>query len=210
MNYPSVLGRAGSNEVPFFGNLLNLAQSIMVNRENQASRAETVKKINERLNSPLPWPRLGIFVEGTCSNRKALLEFKPGAFIPGLPVQPVCFKYPNRIDSISWCWKGPSFWWLLWLTLSQFHNRFEIHFLPTYHPNEEEKKNPILFANNVRAVMAKYLDVPVTDYSFEDFLLMSKFEKINIPYEIDQVNVNKIKKQLGYDMFLIYFINLFN
>lgn len=44
---------------------------------------------------------------------------------------------------------------LLWLTLTQPYSYCEIEFLPVYVPNEEEKRDPKLFANNVRAVMAK-------------------------------------------------------
>lgn len=44
---------------------------------------------------------------------------------------------------------------LLWLTLSQVYSSCEIEFLPVYNPSEEEKKDPKLFAYNVRAVMAK-------------------------------------------------------
>jgi hypothetical protein len=46
---------------------------------------------------------------------------------------------------------------LLWLTLTQPYSYCEIEFLPVYTPNEEEKRDPKLFANNVRAVMAKYV-----------------------------------------------------
>lgn len=44
---------------------------------------------------------------------------------------------------------------LLWLTLTQANSKCEIEFLPVYVPNEEEKKDPKLFAHNVRNVMAK-------------------------------------------------------
>ncbi|TWW65410.1 Lysophosphatidylcholine acyltransferase 1 [Takifugu flavidus] len=57
---------------------------------------------------------------------------------------------------------------ILWLTLCQLHNAMEIEYLPVYTPSEEEKENPSLFANNVRKVMAKALEVPLTDLSFED------------------------------------------
>lgn len=44
---------------------------------------------------------------------------------------------------------------LLWLTLTQVNTSCEIEFLPVYRPSEEEKRDPKLFANNVRKVMAK-------------------------------------------------------
>ena len=39
------------------------------------------------------WPQLMIFPEGSTSNRKALMSFKPGAFVPGKPVQPILIRY---------------------------------------------------------------------------------------------------------------------
>lgn len=44
---------------------------------------------------------------------------------------------------------------LLWLTMTQFYTYCELEFLPVYVPTEEEKRNPKLFASNVRDVMAK-------------------------------------------------------
>lgn len=52
-----------------------------------------------------------------------------------------------------------SFLWnrleLIWLTLTQFFTYCELEFLPVYVPSEEEKKDPQLYAQNVRDVMAK-------------------------------------------------------
>jgi hypothetical protein len=50
---------------------------------------------------------------------------------------------------------------LLWLTLTQVHSSCEIEFLPVYTPNEEEKHDPKLYANNVRRLMAKYVQFHV-------------------------------------------------
>jgi lysophosphatidylcholine acyltransferase/lyso-PAF acetyltransferase len=47
----------------------------------------------------------------------------------------------------------------------------EIHYLDIYVPNEEEKKDPTLFAKNVRNVIATTLGIPTTDHCFDDVLL---------------------------------------
>lgn len=39
-----------------------------------------------------------------------------------------------------------------------------------YVPTQQERDNPLLFARNVRAVMAKVMKVPVTDHSYHDYL----------------------------------------
>ena len=45
-----------------------------------------------------------------------------------------------------------------------------MEFLPVYHPNEEEKEDAKLFANNVRLQMATQLNVPVVDRSVSEFV----------------------------------------
>lgn len=132
------------------------------------------------------------------------MEFKLGPFLPGKPVQPVCIKYNDTIDSISWPYKGPSVWWLALLTLCKLHNSFEFHYLPVYYPNDEEKQNPELYANNVRLVMAKYLNIPISDYSFEDIRLMTKFESYKLPCDLGKIKVNKVKQNLGISLDAIF------
>lgn len=40
------------------------------------------------------------------------------------------------------------------LLLSQFVNHIEVMRLPVYHPSEQEKEDPKLYAENVRKLMA--------------------------------------------------------
>ena len=58
--------------------------------------------------------------------------------------------------------------YLIWLTLTQFVTYCEIEFLPVYVPSEEELGDARLFADNVRDVMAKALNLPVTNCLYED------------------------------------------
>ena len=62
-------------------------------------------------------------------------------------------------------------------SLSQFRIHHSVEFLPPYSPSEEEKAKPQLFANNVRAVMAARMGVPVTDCSYYDYLRINKAEQ---------------------------------
>ncbi|KAJ8972089.1 hypothetical protein NQ317_018333 [Molorchus minor] len=154
--------------------LINFTQPVYVWRDDPDSRQNTIKEIINRATSKLDWPQILIFPEGTCTNRSCLITFKPGAFYPGVPIQPVCIRYPNKLDTVTWTWEGPSALKLLWLTLTQPFSNCELEFLPIYVPNEEEKRDPKLFANNVRAVMAKALGVPVVDYTYDDCKLMTR------------------------------------
>ncbi|RXM27644.1 Lysophosphatidylcholine acyltransferase 1 [Acipenser ruthenus] len=119
------------------------------------------------------------------------------AFIPAVPVQPVVLRYPNKMDTITWTWQGPGAFDILWLTLCQLHNVVEIEFLPVYTPSDEEKKNPALFANNVRCLMAKALEVPVTDYSFEDCQLAMAEGQLKLPAETCLLEFAKLVRRLS-------------
>lgn len=47
--------------------------------------------------------------------------------------------------------------------MAQPFNRMEVTYLPVYVPTAAEKKDPHLFANNVRALIARTLDVPTLE-----------------------------------------------
>lgn len=85
------------------------------------------------------------------------------------------------------------------LTLSQLFTRVEVEFMPVYIPNDEEKKNPILFANAVRINMANALGLPVTDHTYEDCRLMITAGNLQLPMETGLVEFTKISKKLKLD-----------
>lgn len=168
MTMCSIVTKLESRSIPVWGTLISYIRPVFVFRSDQDSRRKTVEEIRRRACSGGKWPQIMIFPEGTCTNRSGLILFKAGAFIPGLPVQPVILRYPNKLDTITWTWKGPGAFHILWLTLCQPHNSIEIEYLPVYSPSNEEKENPALFASNVRKLMAKALDLPLKDLSFDD------------------------------------------
>uniref|UniRef100_A0A8C9JGR7 Lysophosphatidylcholine acyltransferase 1 n=1 Tax=Panthera tigris altaica TaxID=74533 RepID=A0A8C9JGR7_PANTA len=177
MTMSSIVMKAESRNIPIWGTLIKYIRPVFVSRSDQDSRRKTVEEIRRRAQSNGKWPQIMIFPEGTCTNRTCLITFKPGAFIPGVPVQPVVLRYPNKLDTITWTWQGPGALKILWLTLCQFHNRVEIEFLPVYSPSDEEKKDPALYASNVRRVMAEALGVSVTDYTLKPETLEKDLDK---------------------------------
>ncbi|KAM9166588.1 LOW QUALITY PROTEIN: lysophosphatidylcholine acyltransferase 1 [Pangshura tecta] len=197
MTMASVVMKAESKDIPVWGTLIKYIRPVFVSRSDQNSRRKTVEEIKRRAQSDGKWPQIMIFPEGTCTNRSCLITFKPGAFIPGVPVQPVVLRYPNKLDTITWTWQGPGALEILWLTLCQFHNFVEIEFLPVYIPSEEEKKNPSLYANNVRRVMAEALGVSVTDYTFEDCQLALAEGQLRLPSNTCLLEFAKLVRSLG-------------
>lgn len=197
MTMSSIVMKAESKDIPLWGTLIKYIRPVFVSRSDQDSRRKTVEEIKRRAQSGGEWPQIMIFPEGTCTNRSCLITFKPGAFIPAVPVQPVVIKYPNKLDSITWTWQGPGAFKILWLTLCQLHNEFIIEYLPIYTPSEEEKKNPALFAQNVRRIMAKALDVPITDYTFEDCQLAMAEGQLRLPADSCLLEFARLIRKLG-------------
>uniref|UniRef100_A0A8C6WNV6 Lysophosphatidylcholine acyltransferase 2 n=1 Tax=Neogobius melanostomus TaxID=47308 RepID=A0A8C6WNV6_9GOBI len=191
---PSTVSRVENLATPIFGRFVRCLQPVLVSRKDPDSRKNTIKEIENRAKSGGVWPQLLIFPEGTCTNRSCLITFKQGAFIPGVPVQPVILRYPNKLDTVTWTWQGST---LLLLTLCQPYTTVEIEFLPPCIPSEDEEKSPALFANNVRAVMARALGVPVTDHTYEDCRLMISAGELTLPMEAGLVEFTKISRKLN-------------
>ncbi|MCI4395399.1 hypothetical protein PGIGA_G00179920 [Pangasianodon gigas] len=197
MTMASIVMKSESKDIPVWGTLIKFIRPVFVSRSDPDSRRKTVEEIKRRARSEGQWPQIMIFPEGTCTNRSCLITFKPGAFIPGVPVQPVVLRYPNELDTISWTWQGPGAFKILWLTLCQIHNSIEIEYLPIYTPSEEEKRDPALFASNVRRIMAKALQVPTVDYSFEDCQLSMVKGPLCLPSHTCLLEFSRLVRKLG-------------
>ncbi|CAL8360142.1 unnamed protein product [Gadus morhua 'NCC'] len=194
---PSTVSRVENLATPIFGRCVRCLQPVLVSRERTDSRKNTIREIEKRAKSEGVWPQVLIFPEGTCTNRSCLITFKLGAFIPGVPVQPVIMRYPNKLDTVTWTWQGFSSKTLLLLTLCQLYTTVEIEFLPPQIPTEEEKKSAPLFASTVRRVMAEALGVPVTDHTYEDCRLMISAGELTLPMEAGLVEFTKISRKLN-------------
>ncbi|KAM9765769.1 lysophosphatidylcholine acyltransferase 2 [Menidia menidia] len=194
---PSTVSRVENLATPIFGRFVRCLQPVLVSRNDPDSRRNTIQEIDKRAKSGGYWPQVLIFPEGTCTNRSCLITFKQGAFIPGVPVQPVIIRYPNKLDTVTWTWQGFSSKTLLLLTLCQLYTTVEIEFLPPHVPTEEEKKSPALFASRVREIMAQALGVPVTDHTYEDCRLMISAGELTLPMEAGLVEFTKISRKLN-------------
>ena len=102
---PYLVVRQENRRIPFIGKLTELSQPLFVCRKDPQSRQKTARKIVERCQDGSSWPQLMIFPEGSTSNRKALMSFKPGAFVPGKPVQPILIRYELFIECQNNFWR---------------------------------------------------------------------------------------------------------
>ncbi|XP_078367565.1 lysophosphatidylcholine acyltransferase 2-like isoform X1 [Oculina patagonica] len=195
---PSGISKIENLESPILGRFFQCLETIGVSRDDTKSRQTAVKELQYRtITTRGQWPHVCIFPEGTCTNRKCLISFKPGAFIPGCPVQPVCLNFP---DLYAWTWEGPGVFLLAVLLMCQINNEAEVEFLPVWNPTEEEKENPKLYAEHVQKLMARCLNVPVTGHSFEDTLLMAAATKHGLPPEAGIIEFKATAGKLGLNL----------
>ncbi|XP_063439317.1 lysophosphatidylcholine acyltransferase 2-like isoform X3 [Mytilus trossulus] len=197
LNLSTIVVKSSTEIIPLFGTLIEYTQPLYVQREDPNSRKNIMKEMTRRAKTMGEWPQIIIFPEGTCTNRSCLIGFKQGAFYPGVPVQPVCIRYKNSLDTYTWTWEGPGAFTCLWLSLCQFHNKLELEFLPVYNPNEEEKQDPTLYASNVRKKMAENLGIPFTDHTYDDVRLMQKAAMLNLPHTAGLIEFQKLHSKLG-------------
>lgn len=85
----------------FFGHIIKAPRMISIDRENKTGIINLIKEAKDRLDKGRP---IAMFPEGTRSNGKSMLSFKPGAKILAnklnLRVQPVIlFNTRNIVDS---------------------------------------------------------------------------------------------------------------
>ncbi|XP_042519012.1 lysophospholipid acyltransferase LPEAT1-like isoform X3 [Macadamia integrifolia] len=158
-------GERSVAKLPFVGLMSKCMGCVYVQRESKSSDfkgvsgivTDRVKEAHQNKNAPM----MLLFPEGTTTNGDFLLPFKTGAFLSKSPVLPVILRYPYQRFSPSWdTISGARHVILL---LCQFVNHIEVTKLPVYHPSEQEKEDPILYANNVRKLMASEGNLTMSD-----------------------------------------------
>eukprot|EP00892_Ulva_mutabilis_P012070 jgi/Ulvmu1/9235/UM005_0335.1 len=176
--------RAETSKTPIVGGVCDALPCIYVNREKQqtpdSSHAlrTTTDKIVERARLKWQNPQarlrpLAIFPEGTTTNGQYILPFRTGAFVAGVPVQPVLLRYPQHKGNPALSWETVRAPRHIHLVMSSFLHSAQIFELPMYHPDEEEQSDPRLYADNVRQYMLKWgnklgLEMKESDSGYED------------------------------------------
>ena len=152
-----------TKKIPVFNMFADCLTPLYVNR-GKGKGGGLVAQLIESLNEGVY--RHVIFPEGTYSNGKHLLKFKSGAFVPGHPLTPIAFSFPEYTP--FWNREESSFGVQLYRILSRWYTPVEIHFLPLYTPSEEEKQDPKLFAENVRTLLSEATGRTLSKYDVKD------------------------------------------
>ena len=151
-NVPYSLNRIENQSIPILGWCIECTEALFVNRSNPLSRSRAVKDIIAR--SALGKQGL-IFPEGSTSDGRRLFKFKPGAFIPNVPVQPVLILS----NQIAWFGNQSAFDIVL-KTLQRPSTDVELVFLDVVTPPDA---NASVYAENVRGIMSRALRLPMED-----------------------------------------------
>ncbi|CAN1332428.1 Lysophospholipid acyltransferase LPEAT2 [Linum perenne] len=168
---PTIVASESHDALPVVGTIIRAMQVIYVNRFSQPSRKNAVNEIKRKASCGR-FPRVLLFPEGTTSNGRALLSFQLGAFIPNYAIQPVIVRYPHVHFDQSW--GNISLVMLMFRMFTQFHNFFEVEYLPIVSPLDNCKENPVHFAKRTSTAMASALNVVQTCHSYGDVMLLTR------------------------------------
>ncbi|KAL3682523.1 hypothetical protein R1sor_000545 [Riccia sorocarpa] len=164
-SFPSFVAKRSVAKLPLIGLISKCMGCVYVQRESKSSDFKGVSGIvierTRAAHENPAAPMLLLFPEGTTTNGDYLLPFKTGAFLAEAPVQPVILKYPFKRFSPAWesMSGGPH----MLLLLCQFVNHLEAVRLPVYYPTAKECSEPKTYANNVRLLMSKEGNLPLSD-----------------------------------------------
>ena len=99
-----------------------------------------------------------MYPEATTTNGQTLIRFKPGAFIPRMPVQPVIVRGAMSTKHFDWSLtNGSKYFW--WRFLTQIYHPMSIQWLSVHVPTAAEEVDVVLFAENVR----HHISIPAAD-----------------------------------------------
>jgi len=163
---PSFVSKSGVFDVPVIGTLLRACRGVPVHRSS-ATGTGTSQVLAQRAENPVE-PAVAIYPEGTTTNGTCLCKFHAGAFASGAPVKPICLKYTYTGFNPAYDVLEATQW--IYGVLGATGISIEIIHLPVYVPSEEEKKNAVLYANNVQKLIAKELGIPAYQVTFQDKL----------------------------------------
>ncbi|KAJ6243615.1 lysophosphatidylcholine acyltransferase 1 [Anaeramoeba flamelloides] len=170
----SFLSKEALSKVPLIGTTNTLIQGMYMSRKK--SNTWLKEEIQNRYKNDDYIP-LCVFAEGTTTNGKGVLQFRKGLFESGYTIHPIKIQFkgglPFKFSEVSYTYQSVPF--LFISILCNIINFVEVTYLEPYEPSEEEKKDPILFANNVREKYIEQTGLPPYQGSYRDFV---EYEKV--------------------------------
>ncbi|OQS06013.1 lysophosphatidylcholine acyltransferase [Thraustotheca clavata] len=188
--FPSVAIRSDMADIPLVGNVIRALDPVLIERKTAAGRKKAFNDIRNHMIDE-NFPPLLIFPEGTTSSQDYLTKFKRGAFVAGLPVQPVILQYPYKHFDISWP-PSVSAAYLLFRMLCQVYMSMEVRYLEPYSPSVDEQASPDMYAENVRQYMALAMGAKCTNHTFEDVRLLCQVGEYAEKHVVNHTTMGEI------------------
>ena len=167
---------------------LTALDSLSIDRWSRKGRAEALEAIRRRAHCANTYPLL-IFPGAVCSNCRELIEFKRGAFEPGVPIQPVGIAYPARHFDLT-----HSRWplWDMYRTMCQLVNFMTVTFLPIQFPDDEDKAHPAEWMRRVRETMGRSLDMQLVPYNYEAEYIRTRCRDLGLIFNDTKCRITNI------------------
>ena len=161
--------------LPILGNIVRILDPVFLDRFDTKHKKMSMEIVKSRaaLAYRKRWKQVVFFPEGLCTNGDVICCFKPGAFLPGLNVQPVTIKTKRHLPLHlpAWTHTGVGDKLTNFFQFLMPWQELEVHYMEPYKPSEIEKSDPELFAYNVQQVMAKHMNIRANDYSLVDAVI---------------------------------------
>lgn len=205
----TAVSRKENGDIPVIGSILKALQTVFVDRAGSKEGRSAVKEQIRARARNNDMPPVLIFPEATCTNGRAVISFKVGAFAPMLPVQPVIISYPDSATSFDPCWVdgGPSLLVIVCRVMMQVHNRMTVRYLPPVKPptpgpgiSEDSTEHAVAFARKAQCAMAEAMGVPATQHSFLDVILSGRAIKLSYPPGAAVPELGAFREVLGIDV----------
>lgn len=168
--FPAGVGDSLMLKAPCGRRLAVASQGVFVNVRNKESKESCRRIVEQRSQPSWPGPPTMIFPEGRITNGEMLIQFKLGAFQAGQPVLPVVLRYPFKHFNPACCGSNVGPLWPLRM-MTQFANFCKVEVLEVVVPSPAERSDAVLYAQEVRLLMATAAGLDTTEHNYDDAFL---------------------------------------
>ena len=182
------------SKAPFIGRIAKSMQAMWIDRSAKDSRNSAIQAIIKHANNP-DMPPLCIFPQGTTSRVGTLTTFKIGAFLPKKEIQIIGLDWVYNDFDLSFC--DYNMLTNFYLTSCNLINFVGVKVFKPYIPNNDEIKNPTIFAENARLLLLNNLPgMTATNHSLNDFILLTQAHKSNPNFDTSTIIFENIATEL--------------
>lgn len=173
------------SKVPIVGTASKLARTILIDRSSPEVRAKSLSTYITRLtkestSNPIKYVT---FPEGTCTNRKSILDFRQGAFAANVPVQLVClyWKSSGSFD-VTWSTGGPNRFYLLLRLFMQPYTRVSYKISDVLEPEENESSQSV--SKRTEQLASELLNIPTSTHTYTDSFLAKHAKTLGLNVDV--------------------------